>query len=240
VTEKQWAASTNPIRLLKCLAGKMSARKQRLLCVACCHRVWSLLVHKQCRKAVGMAERYADGKVTEDDLSSEYTCCEDVHCLACNAWQDVGTEEEKHNPFARLSNEDKHAAREATEAVSGTVDPCLGDKDYEEAGVEGVVTLVVSATRGKITKAVAEAALIRDIFGNPFRPVALDPTWLTSDVLALARGIYAKKAFDRMPILADALQDAGCTNEDVLSHCRDTQLTHVRGCWVVDLLLEKR
>jgi hypothetical protein len=82
-------------------------------------------------------------------------------------------------------------------------------------------------------------ALIRDIFGNPFRPVALDPAWLTSDVLVLARGIYADQAYDGMPILADALQDAGCTNEDVLNHGRNATATHVRGCWVLDLLLGK-
>ncbi len=80
---------------------------------------------------------------------------------------------------------------------------------------------------------------IRDIFGNPFRPVACDPEWLTSDVLALARGIYDDRAFDRMPILADALQDAGCDNDEVLNHCRDPNQIHVRGCWVVDLLLGK-
>jgi hypothetical protein len=83
------------------------------------------------------------------------------------------------------------------------------------------------------------AALLAEIVGNPFRPVSLNPAWLTSDVLALARGIYEERAFDRMPILADALQDAGCDNGAVLSHCRDTSLTHVRGCWVVDLLLGK-
>jgi hypothetical protein len=80
---------------------------------------------------------------------------------------------------------------------------------------------------------------LHDIFGNPFRPVTLDPSWLTSDVVALARGIYDERAFDRMPILADALQDAGCDSEDVLNHCRDEKGTHVRGCWVVDLLLGK-
>jgi hypothetical protein len=85
----------------------------------------------------------------------------------------------------------------------------------------------------------AQAELLRDIFGNPFRPVSLDPAWLTSDVLALARGIYDERSFDRMPILADALQDAGCDSDDVLSHCRDTSLTHVRGCWAVDALLGK-
>jgi hypothetical protein len=82
-------------------------------------------------------------------------------------------------------------------------------------------------------------ALIREVFGNPFRRVKPNPVWLTSDVSALARGIYDERAFDRMPILADALQDAGCTNEEVLNHCRDAKATHVRGCWVVDLVLEK-
>ena len=80
--------------------------------------------------------------------------------------------------------------------------------------------------------------LARDIFGNPFRPAALDPSWLTSTVVTLARGIYEERAFDRMPILADALQDAGCDNEDVLNHCRGPG-PHVRGCWVVDLVLGK-
>ena len=84
----------------------------------------------------------------------------------------------------------------------------------------------------------AQCMLVRDIFGNPFRPVMVDPSWLTSTVVSLAAGIYADCAFDRMPILADALQDAGCDNEDMLNHCRGAG-PHVRGCWVVDLLLGK-
>jgi hypothetical protein len=76
---------------------------------------------------------------------------------------------------------------------------------------------------------------IRCVFGNPFRPVDLIPSWLTSTALALANGIYDEKAFDRMPILADALQDAGCDSEDILNHCRQPG-EHVKGCWVVDLL----
>ncbi|MBP3959963.1 hypothetical protein J8F10_32375 [Gemmata sp. G18] len=73
---------------------------------------------------------------------------------------------------------------------------------------------------------------------TPFRPVALDPAWLTSTVVALAQGIYDGGAFDRLPILADALQDAGCDSKDVLGHCRGPG-PHARGCWVVDLLLNK-
>jgi hypothetical protein len=70
-------------------------------------------------------------------------------------------------------------------------------------------------------------------------PVTLDPSWLTSSVVALATGIYEEKAFHQMPILADALQDAGCDNEDILTHCREPA-EHVRGCFVVDQVLGKQ
>ena len=80
--------------------------------------------------------------------------------------------------------------------------------------------------------------LLHELFGNPFRRVTLDPRWLTSNVRDLARTIYEERAFDRLPILADALMDAGCDNEQVLSHCRDGK-EHVRGCWVIDLILGK-
>jgi hypothetical protein len=82
-------------------------------------------------------------------------------------------------------------------------------------------------------------ALLRDIFGNPFRPTALNRAWQTSTVVALAQAIYTDRAFDRLPILADALEDAGCDNADILNHCRQGG-EHVRGCWVVDLILEKK
>jgi hypothetical protein len=84
-----------------------------------------------------------------------------------------------------------------------------------------------------------QAALLREIVGHPFRTAVCDSAWLTSDVLLLANGIYEGKAFDRMPILADALQDAGCENTDILDHCRGPG-PHVCGCWVVDLLLDKK
>jgi len=81
-------------------------------------------------------------------------------------------------------------------------------------------------------------SFIRDIFGNPFRPVTFLPEWRTSTVLSLARGIYSDRAFDRMPILADALKDAGCDNEELLNHCR-AETVHTRGCFAIDLILGK-
>jgi hypothetical protein len=86
--------------------------------------------------------------------------------------------------------------------------------------------------------AITQCGFLRDIFGNPFRPVNADPMWLTATVVGLARTIYAGRAFDRLPILADALKEAGCDNTDVLNHCRQPG-EHVRGCWAVDLILGK-
>jgi hypothetical protein len=87
------------------------------------------------------------------------------------------------------------------------------------------------------------ARLLREVVGNPFKPPRFDDAWRTSTVVELARGIYADRAFDRLPILADALLDADCDEEQVLRHCRGTELgtkeppQHARGCWVVELVL---
>ena len=88
------------------------------------------------------------------------------------------------------------------------------------------------------TERAAQSSLVRCILGNPFRPVTADPSWLTSTVTALAKQMYESRDFSAMPILADALQDAGCDNPDILDHCRGPG-PHVRGCFVVDLILQK-
>jgi hypothetical protein len=80
---------------------------------------------------------------------------------------------------------------------------------------------------------------VRCLFGNPFREATFRPEWRTTDAVALAQGIYTEHAFDRLPILADALQDAGCDNEELLSHCREKDALHARGCRVVDFALGK-
>jgi hypothetical protein len=84
-----------------------------------------------------------------------------------------------------------------------------------------------------------QAECLSDIVGNPFRPVAFSAQWRTSTAVAIAQGMYGSRDFSPMPILADSLQDAGCDNDDILNHCRDPRQVHVRGCWVVDLVLGK-
>jgi hypothetical protein len=88
---------------------------------------------------------------------------------------------------------------------------------------------------------VPQADSVREVFGNPFRPVAVNPAWLAwngGTVPKLAAAIYDKRAFDRLPVLADALEDAGCSDPDLLGHLREPR-PHARGCWAVDLLLGK-
>jgi hypothetical protein len=88
-----------------------------------------------------------------------------------------------------------------------------------------------------------QSQLVRDLFGNPYRPAKVDacPKWLTwreGTVRRVAQAIYDDRTFDQLPILADALEDGGCDNADILNHCRQPG-PHVRGCWVIDLLLGK-
>jgi hypothetical protein len=109
-----------------------------------------------------------------------------------------------------------------------------------------ILTLMDHATKRKRFEQIrhyispfVSAAVLRDIFGNPFRSVAFSPAWRTSTAIGIATLMYDTRNFGAMPILADALQDAGCEDDAILSHCRDENGIHVRGCWVVDLVLGK-
>jgi hypothetical protein len=129
----------------------------------------------------------------------------------------------------RQAEKDKHPYAGLLGRYGGVTDDAM----------EGISVAVEKARRKYPTggKAV-ECGLIRCIFGNPHRPTAFAPKWLTPKVVALAGGIDAERAFDRMPVLADALEEAGCAEAEILQHCRGTD-PHARGCWVVDPLLKK-
>jgi hypothetical protein len=97
---------------------------------------------------------------------------------------------------------------------------------------------LITLSHGRFLANKHVATLLRDIFGNPFRPVTFAPEWRTEAAVGIAAKMYDSRDFGNMPILADALQDAGCEHADILAHCREPG-THVRGCWVVDLVLGK-
>ena len=145
----------------------------------------------------------------------------------------------------RAVADDLRSAHEA--AIRVTADwPAFFEKDLRSVGAATVASTRVAFAAGRQAGVFLEeampgvgAVLARDVVGNPFRLVTIDPAWLSSTVTFLAQAIYADRAFDRMPILADALQDAGCESDAVLNHLRGST-PHVVGCWALDLVLGKR
>jgi hypothetical protein len=130
------------------------------------------------------------------------------------------------------------------QAVSLLLDPdpdqvllAVGLSADAVAGLAQVWKLPRTKATRRATEELAQADLIR-CFGNPFRPITFSPEWRTDTTLSLAQQMYDSRDFGAMPILADALQDAGCEDEQLLTHCRGPG-PHVRGCWVVDLVLGK-
>jgi hypothetical protein len=183
-----------------------------LLAVACCRLVFDWLVDNRSREALGVAEAFADGTAAFHEL-------EQAHDRAFRAQLTVG-------------GEPADAAADAT------------SERMTDATLLDVLDLVARSFGAPNEAEWSEVRaiqtdLMRDVFGNPFRPIALSPSWLTDTAVTLARTMYEAREFSAMPILADALQDAGCDNTDILDHCRDPQQEHVRGCWVVDLVLGK-
>jgi hypothetical protein len=225
-TEERWLAERNPGVLFMQLPSldtlrrtKAGRRKCRLFGCACCRRVSHLGFSDDCAKLIDLAEQLAEGLVTAKAVEPL---------------------------LARIPREGQYGVGPCLTSAARSV----ASSDIEAAAIRTAIVTsdaVAYAQRPPSTDEHVRIAfkereqqegLFRCIFGNPFRPVALDPAWLTSTVVDLARGIYDERAFDRMPILADALQDAGCDNDDALNHCRGPG-PHARGCWVVDLILGK-
>ena len=220
MTEAEWLTCADPQRMLEFLESKTSDRKLRLFAIACCHRVWELLDDPPSRDAIEMAEWFVEGRITAAELQ-EASLLVDGNFLPdgeVDRVAEIAASASCSQPRAdRASyNTARLKARAQNNRPQGRLDTQTINNEH-----------------------LAHCGFVRDIFGNPFRPKAIDPNWLTSTVVGLAQGIYEDCAFDRMPILADALEDAGCTNADLLAHCR-LQQEHARGCWAVDLLLGKQ
>ncbi|HUR55291.1 MAG TPA: hypothetical protein VMZ71_14245, partial [Gemmataceae bacterium] len=222
--------ATHPRPMLEFLQGKVSDRKLRLFGVACCRRICDSMSQVRSRSLVLVAERFADGLADADELRAAY---EEAFAADNDIYVNGG------NQYASTAVLGLQQSL-GLECVTGEVFNCITICDdrlttacHDEAKFQELLA------RLETDEWRAQSQLLRDVFGNPFRPVAAEPSWLTSTVVALAEGIYQERAFDRLPILADALQDAGCDNDDVLTHCRSDGL-HIRGCWVVDLLTGRK
>jgi hypothetical protein len=206
--------------------------------LACCSRIDHLILDLRSREALEFAARHVDTSVARQRGRSAH------EKAAHAAWREAHAKS-----LAAPDEAACVAASCAANAATATlnIDPVRAADlaayiacyaaGWEFVGRQGVRPDTLP-DEAKAPERRQQAALFRCIFGNPFRPVALDPAWLTSTVVQLARGVYDDRAFDRLPILADALQDAGCDDEQVLTHLRGPG-PHARGCWVVDLVLGK-
>jgi hypothetical protein len=253
MTEAQWLAESDPRATLPMVRDRASRRKLRLLACGCCRRFWFEMGGPVARQKVARAEMYADGEITETTFLAafsgetdytRYTILEQLHRAAqALGWPEV----EEHSEFLATPREPReYAERQTDEVLSHLAE--AGGLDYlgvcrqRQLPSEEYLTFVDRADRerqaGVTRERAAQAHLVRDIFANPFRSVRFSPEWRTATAIALAQQMYESREFSAMPILADALQDAGCDNDEVLSHCRGAG-PHVRGCWVVDLVLGK-
>jgi hypothetical protein len=235
MTEAEWLACTDPTPMLKHLRRGKKERRLHLFAAACCRRIWHLLPNQEARRVVEMAERRADGQVAEEGQAVE-----DEFSFA--AWERAsGYNDYVYAYGTEAVTQLGHG--EGYQAASGAADQASAAAAAAFPGWStGTQAERVSTwTAGRQSERRAQCELLRDIFGNPFRPVRLDPALLTPSVLALAQAIYDERRMlagtldtGRLPVLANALEEAGCTNADILSHCRGP-VPHVRGCWVVDL-----
>lgn len=211
MTEAEWHRAADTLPLLDHIRPVVSDRKLRLYAVACCRR----LPLPSAAPILDAAEEMTEGRPTTAVTTPRGTGGADR-----DAWSAVRRS---------IGRSAWAAARGSTYAACSAARGCPG---FGGRVPSPRSILAIGRERAE------QARLVRDIFGNPFRPVAIDPSWQTSTVVALAEGIYADRAFDRLPILADALEDAGCDEPSILDHCRGPG-PHVRGCWVVDLILGK-
>jgi hypothetical protein len=248
VDEAAWLACRSPGELMRMLGAAFSFRKSRLVACACVRRVWHLLTHDQSRQAVLFMEERVDSPGWEE--------AQDIGNIPATEYdpdtERLLTAQAAREVFDLIPPGRQHDAHR--EAANAAYRACA-DEDTEETDLEEVcehAARAVSNARcpdeeeGERTwqlwflgERAIQADLVREIVGNPFRPVAINPDWLAANdglVVSLARTIYDERAFERMPILGDALEDAGCADPTILDHCRRVE-SHPRGCWLLDLIL---
>jgi hypothetical protein len=218
MAEESWLERSDFVHAMKDLGNGMNWRQLRLLACRCCRLVLGLIRDPRGPEAVDAAERYADGDRSPTVIRAlrdfpQFT----PHGMATH-WATAAVielmEQVFVDPVPNLDRISDCAARAAREAA--------GESHWEEARRQQVSCLC-------------------DLQGRRFYAVTIDEAWRRwKDGLipAMAQAIYEAHRFDDLPILADALEDAGCDNRDILAHCRAPR-PHGRGCWVVDALLGK-
>ncbi len=233
MTESEWWAATDPRRSVEWLFAQrpVIARKSRLFAYVCC-RLMTRVTDWSRAKYLGIAEEFIEGKIDQAALLDQIDVF-DAYAIGLPSPLLHALMRPSLLEHAALDHLLRLSCSEASGNPTGRI---VADPELLSRAL--FLAQVGESPPQPHLEQLDCVHLLHDIFGPlPFRDVPIAPAWLTSDVTALARGIYDEKAFDRMPILADALQDAGCDNDEMLNHCRAANWEHVRGCWVLDLIL---
>jgi hypothetical protein len=243
LTEDQWRDCGDPRVLLDFLRGKISNRQLNLFAAACCRRAWTMLAAPS-QAAIEATERFVDGYLSEEQHGFAVQAAIDMEVGFIAHRMDLTEEGTTPKEDSVLTNRLSAAASAVIYGLSSS--PLIGtytpDTPEQDRGIMAMVSHITVAITGRASdpaEFALQCGMLRGIVGDPFHPVAVDPAWQTTTVMALAQAIYAERTFDRMSILADALEDAGCNSEGILGHCRGPG-PHVRGCCVLDLLMAGR
>jgi hypothetical protein len=252
VTEAEWLANlNNPWPLLDFLEGRASARKLRLCAVACCRRIPGIEEDRPCCRGLDAAERYADGLLSNSQRQRVESALLKDMSDGHNRLPEV-----RQGPNGKRRAQALQAALGRAAAVRWTL--VVRNERFYVGAANCASTLVQRngrlvqldtnrdlkpAQMAEWRQALREIGhAIHDVMGPlPFRKVPVQQMWMVNQnrtAEKLCQAVYDDPAFDRLSILADALEEAGCTDTDILDHCRGPG-PHVRGCWVVDKLLGK-
>jgi hypothetical protein len=242
MTEDEWLASNDLRRMLRCLCEQFrwnddrnGQRKMRLFACALARTVWDLVPAGSCQEAVAACEQFADGDIPEEQIQDHpLALLREWDQVLENHWYNLSKLRSAigGNQWGKNAALLSQAANEVCEVETAIL---------KDGGASAQVRKQLDANLKQ-----RHLARFRDLFGNPFRPVTLQSFSQPSNFGVLARTIYDDRRlpsglFDNqsLAVLADALEEAGCDNADILDHCRKPG-EHVRGCWVVDLILGKR
>ena len=203
-----------------------AGRKFRLLVAAALRQLWPLITDPRLRRAVEAAEQCADTPSPDLMAAADGDAERAYKEAAEGAYPDAVT----HDRAELL-------ARGPWQLLAENLND---DPEYPfwRYIIQGLEDEIIPRSQPDEASAI-HLALFRDIMPNPFRPVTFNPAWRSSTAVSLAQAMYESRDFAAMPVLADALEEAGCDHPDVLAHCRNPAGVHVRGCWVVDLVLGK-
>jgi hypothetical protein len=254
MTEREWLSNTNAGPMLEYLrsAGVSTDRRFRLFAAACCRRAWQLLTDMRSTQAVELGERYADGLLDRSELGAAFVRAGEAAEAA--HWENqAGPVQAAAEAVVPVAGElvGPDAVKYVIESVAEAIGDLATDEAWEETWQSpGRSNQEAWAREQRIyEEAVArvrlsQAALLRDIVGNPFRPPSTSEPWRTPEILALAQAAYDHRLLPeghldpaRLAVLADALEAAGHVDAGLVGHLRSWEAVHIRGCWAVDAIL---